>query len=507
MLFNSVEFIFFFLPLTLVAYYWLSIKASFRAAISWLVLASLFFYGWWNPSLLWLIVASILFNFFFGSLLARGRNKALLIFAISTNLALLAYFKYFNFFITNINSIFGSNIAVDTIILPLAISFFTFQQITYLVDAYEGRTREYNFLQYCLFVTFFPQLIAGPIVHHREMLPQFTASQHREVNYHGIALGLGIFSFGLFKKVVLADHLAHFASPYFAASADGATLTIAEAWVATLAYSFQLYFDFSGYSDMAIGLANMFGIRLPLNFFSPYKAASIIDFWRRWHMTLSRFLRDYIYVPLGGNRKGVSRRYINLMVTMLLGGLWHGANWTFVFWGGLHGAYLVINHAWRYLRKRLGFTKPTWIGHVLGVALTFFAVAIAWVFFRAENFASALDILRSMFGLNGVALPSFLDDTLNFLPAEHFSYGFMFANNLANISEALLWFMASAVIVWAMPNTLEIMDNYNPTIDKFEANSRIRWQPSTTWALMTSVVFVTSMLFLSSVSEFLYFQF
>jgi alginate O-acetyltransferase complex protein AlgI len=507
MLFNSVEFIFAFLPITLIVYYWLNNTNSYRASISWLVLASLFFYSWWNPVLSWLIVSSILFNFIVGTTLSHRPNKLVLIFGIAVNLTLIGYYKYFNFFIDNMNSFMATDYIVETIILPLAISFFTFQQITYLVDAHQGKTKEYNFLQYCLFVTFFPQLIAGPIVHHKEMLPQFAAVRNSKISYDCIALGMAIFSIGLFKKVVLADHLALYASPYFAASADGTVLTIYEAWVGTLAYSFQLYFDFSGYSDMAIGLANMFGIRLPLNFFSPYKATSIIDFWRRWHITLSRFLRDYVYISLGGNRKGVSRRYVNLIVTMLLGGLWHGANWTFVFWGGLHGIYLVINQAWRYGKQKLGLNPTGKISHFASIMITFLAVSTAWVFFRAENFASAIDIFKSMYGLNGLVLPGFFEGKLNFLPSSYVSYGFMFVNNLVEVSYAAIWIVVAIIIIWFMPNTIELMNNYQPTYDKIESQNKILWKPDTKWAVAISIVFVTSVLFLSSVSEFLYFQF
>ena len=312
MLFNSYIFIFVFLPVVLIGFHWIGKQGRHRIAIAWLVGVSLFFYGWWNPAYLGLILFSILFNYSVGVLLGgRARQlhkKPILIFGVTINLLLLGYFKYANFFVDNFNNVIGSDIVLDHIILPLAISFFTFQQIAYLVDAWNGETHEYNFLHYCLFVTFFPQLIAGPIVHHKEILPQFASNNIYSLYSTNIAVGFTIFVFGLFKKVVLADGAGLYATPIFLSADAGIQLTFFEAWGGALAYSFQLYFDFSGYSDMAVGLARMFGIMLPFNFNSPYKAASIIEFWKRWHMTLSRFLKEYLYIPLGGNRKGEVRR-------------------------------------------------------------------------------------------------------------------------------------------------------------------------------------------------------
>jgi len=290
MLFNSAEFIFMFLPVVLLVFYMIGSFGNHRVAISWLVGASLFFYGWWNPAYLGLMLGSILFNYAMGAVLVGGKDGAharlMLAVGVACNLAILGYFKYANFFVGNLNVLTGSSYHLETIILPLAISFFTFQQITFLVDASRGETREYNFLHYSLFVTFFPQLIAGPIVHHREMLPQFAKDSIYRVNQSSLAIGLVIFLLGLFKKVVLADGVAAYATPVFDAAESGVVITFFEAWAGALAYTFQLYFDFSGYSDMAIGIARMFNIHLPLNFNSPYKAVNIIEFWRRWHMTM-----------------------------------------------------------------------------------------------------------------------------------------------------------------------------------------------------------------------------
>src|SRR4029434_10458885 len=308
--------------------------------------------------------------------------KPLLVFGLVLNLATLGYFKYANFFVDNLNAVAGLDVVLGKVVLPIGISFFTFQKIAFLVDAYRDRVDRLNFIDYALFVTFFPQLIAGPIVHHSEVIRQFR--ERAAVSMPTIALGVTIFAIGLAKKVILADTAALYASPRFEAVAAGARPDALAAWGAALAYAAQLYFDFSGYSDMAIGAGLLFGIRLPVNFASPYRAESIIDFWHRWHITLSRFLRDYLYVPLGGNRKGRARRYVNLLITMVLGGFWHGAGWTFVIWGSLHTIYLVANHVWRALSgpPGAGSGSSSPLECRLGQAVTFVAVVVAWVFFR-----------------------------------------------------------------------------------------------------------------------------
>lgn len=402
MLFNSYEFIFIFLPITFFVYFYLNSKRLGHISKAFLVVSSLFFYSWWNIIYLPLILLSMIFNYTIGNTLANNKSKintkALLCLAITSNLALLGYFKYSDFFISNVNFAFGSHIEPLHLALPLAISFFTFQQIAYLIDSYKGETSEYDFLNYALFVTFFPQLIAGPIVHHKEMMPQFANSRNLLKNYKNIALGIFIFSIGLFKKVAIADTFSIWATNGF----DNAeVLTFFEAWATSLSYTFQLYFDFSGYCDMAIGSALLFNIKLPINFNSPYIALDIQDFWRRWHITLSRFLRDYIYIPLGGNRGGgYWRTYRNLLATFLLGGLWHGAAWTFVFWGFLHGIALIIHRIW----KNLGFCLPK----VLAWIITFNFINFTWIFFRAKEWDDALKVIKGMCGFNGIVLPSFL---------------------------------------------------------------------------------------------------
>ena len=538
MLFNSYEFILLFLPAAWIGYFVLGGRLGREPAIVWLVLASLFFYGWWNPIYLLLLLGSMVVNFVLGRALSRSLDgatqlrpgasrpaavKVMLVAGVGFNLALLGYFKYANFFVDSVNSAIGTSYNLEHIVLPLAISFFTFQQITYLVDASKGLAREYSATHYALFVTFFPQLIAGPIVHHREMLPQFARRDALKPRLVHLAVGLTIFSIGLFKKAVLADGVAVYATPVFDGALNGEDPGFILAWTAALAYTFQLYFDFSGYSDMAIGIARMFGIRLPLNFFSPYKATSIVEFWRRWHMTLSRFLRDYLYIGLlGGNRQGPARRYTNLMTTMLLGGLWHGAGWTFVAWGGLHGFYLVACHFWRWLLT----TVLRWpieeraIYRAVAWTATFLAVVVGWVFFRAESFDAALRILHGMAGFNGVTIPnaiaSRMGGAFDLLAALGVGVDYTGGSNFVRSG---LWLIGLFLIALLMPNTAEIMERIKPALSSHRSlagaaieplrrlAARLRWTPSPAWACGIGLMAMTGLLSLSEISEFLYFQF
>ncbi|HIJ84785.1 MAG TPA: MBOAT family protein, partial [Magnetococcales bacterium] len=390
----------------------------FRWALIWLTSASFFFYGWWYPGNVVILAGSLLFNYTVGLGLHRAKianfsltprtNKFLFIFGVVGNLGLLSYYKYYNFFIGNINDAMGTAISMESLVLPLAISFFTFQQIGYLRDRWQRQVIEHTFDYYILYVVFFPHLIAGPIVQHWELLPQLVQKKFQGFRFDQWAVGLTIFVLGLFKKVVLADRMAEYASPVFMKAEQWANIHFVEAWGGALAYTFQIYFDFSGYSDMAVGLGLMFGFQLPVNFFSPYKASSIIEFWQYWHITLSKFLKNFLYIPMGGNRHGRYGRYRNLMVTMIIGGLWHGAGWTFILWGMLHGCYLVVNHAWRGVKKKYGFLRVQrfrlvreWSARLL----TFLAVVIAWVFFRAETFHGGFTLLQGMAGLHGILLP------------------------------------------------------------------------------------------------------
>ena len=404
MLFSSREFILGFLPVCLCGFFALGRLGGRRWALGWLLLASLFFYGWWAPRFVALLLGSVAFNLLLGrhvsQLAVAGREsvaRAWLIFGISTDLALLGWFKYANFLLTSFGAMAGLDLPTLNLFLPLAISFFTFQQILFLLDCRARPEIAGEGLSYACFVAFFPHLIAGPIVRPSEILPQFRAADVATPQSANLTAGLSIFLLGLAKKLVLADMFGRFADVGFNAAAGGATLSLFEAWYAALAYALQIYFDFSGYSDMAIGLARMFNIRFPLNFASPYRATDITDFWRRWHISLSRFLRDTVYIPLGGNRRGELRRQTSLMATMLLGGLWHGAAWNFVFWGALHGVFLVVHGMWR--RGQVRLPRP------LGQLLTILAVVVAWVPFRADGFAATQRMLHAMAGLDGVFLP------------------------------------------------------------------------------------------------------
>ncbi len=519
MLFNSYAFIFAFLPMTLLGFFVLA-GVNRKLAAGWLAAASLFFYGWWNPVYVGLLVASFLFNYALGVTIVRTRTagdvrrcKRLLVFALAVNLAVLGYFKYANFFLDTTNALLDTAGSLGEIVLPLGISFFTFTQIAFLVDAYQGKAEEYSLTHYALFVTYFPHLIAGPILHHREMMPQFGIAATYRPDYNKLAAGLTIFVIGLFKKVIIADGVATYVAPVFNAAQAGAALTFLEAWCGALAYTFQLYFDFSGYSDMAVGLSLMFGIRLPINFHSPYKAVNIIEFWRRWHMTLSRFLRDYLYIPLGGNRRGRARRYVNLVVTMLLGGLWHGAGWTFVVWGGLHGLYLAINHAWHALRRRLGHDprSSTRGGRALACLVTFTAVVVAWVVFRSDSLDTAWTLLRAMAGMNGFALPDVWLARWGELGPWLNAHGVEFSDSRGLVRAGLVnWIVILLAICWLAPNTQQIMARFEPALniprDSMPARL-LAWRPTAAIALITMAVAFTAIINLHRHSEFLYFQF
>jgi len=491
MLFNSYEFIFLFLPVTFAVYFWLNKKRLTQASKSWLVFASLFFYSWWNIIYLPLILGSILFNFAIGSTITKMGDsvsvkkgfsrKGLLTFGIVSNIALLAYFKYMDFFITNANTLLGSQWSLMHIVLPLGISFFTFTQIAYLVDAYRNEVKEMDYLNYSLFVTFFPHLLAGPILHHKEMMPQFDSLKSKVINYNNIAAGLFLFSIGLFKKVVIADTFAQWANAGF----DSAqSLNLIEAWATSLSYTFQLYFDFSGYTDMALGVALLFNIRLPINFNSPYKALDIQDFWRRWHITLSRFLRDYIYIPLGGNRNGEFRTYSNLFTVFLVGGLWHGASWMFIIWGALHGSAIVIHRAW----KSLGLSMNKYLAWFI----TFNFINITWIFFRAKEWDAAKNILSAMVGANGIVLPLFAQPKLLFLT----HYGIEFGNWLLAVTSSgvltILWILAGFIITLLFSNSMHIIKKHPPSYPTL---------------IINSLLFVVSIIYLGNYSEFLYFNF
>jgi len=535
MLFNSYVFLFIFLPVTLFGFHVIGKQGHHRIAISWLVGASLFFYGWWNPAYLGLILGSILFNYSVGFSLLGRPYKLTLFLGVAGNLGTLGYFKYANFFIDNINALTSNDIILEQIILPLGISFFTFQQITYLVDAYRGETREYNFLHYCLFVAFFPQLIAGPIVHHKEMLPQFAKDALYGLKSRNLAVGFTIFIIGLFKKVVLADGIAVHATSVFAGAEHGVSLTFFEAWGGTLAYSFQLYFDFSGYSDMAIGLARMFGITLPANFSSPYKANNIAVFWQRWHITLSRLIRDYVYYPatLFATRYAVIRNYNSISVfilTILLPtmfayfwvGLWHGAGWKFILFGLTHGTYIVIYSAWVKIKKNIPdnrVIKSTVIANSIGRVVTFLAVVPSLVLFRAESMDGVSNMLTAMLSGHGLSLPPSLIGRIGYLEQWLLEHGVvfhgMFHNHVfgTNPKWGIAWVVALLLASMFLPNTQQLLRRYRPVLKTYKnevprlRHRWIEWRPTIPWAFFTFGIFIITILSLEQASEFLYFQF
>jgi D-alanyl-lipoteichoic acid acyltransferase DltB (MBOAT superfamily) len=478
MLFNSYLFIFLFLPAALTGYFAFA-RIGNLAPVIWLALASLAFYSASNWQFVLLLLASVALNYGIGLLLISQRlraapRRAVLAAGVSGDLLALAYFKYAGFLAANLNALFSAELSVN-ILLPVGISFYTFTQIAFLVDAYRGKVAHYALPHYALFVTYFPHLIAGPILHHRDMIPQFEAAESKRPNPHLILCGLIIFGVGLFKKTGLADGI----QPLVSLAFGPATPSFDQAWIGALAYTFQLYFDFSGYSDMAIGISLMFGIFLPLNFNSPYKARSIIDFWRRWHMTLSQFLRDYLYIPLGGNRHGSVLRYVNLMITMALGGLWHGAAWTFIAWGALHGTYLCVNHAWTNYGPSVAprFRRLT---DIVAFILTFLAVVVGWVFFRADNVAQALYVLSKMADPTQIA------------------FGRTEAAHIVLIT-------IYAAIAWFAPNTQEIMgyDHQKRIVGEGIAP----WQRRPVFIYVTAAVLAFGILGIQQHSEFIYFRF
>jgi len=492
MLFNSYEFIFIFLPVTFGVYFYLNQKKLTEASKGFLVFSSLFFYSWWNVVYLPLILSSILFNYVIGKQLSNDNHmrrqisrKSILTFGVISNVALLGYFKYSDFFIENFNYSFNTKIDILNLALPLAISFFTFQQISYLVDSYRHKNHAHDFLNYALFVSFFPQLIAGPIVHHKEMMPQFAKIRNKAINYRNISLGLFIFSIGLFKKVVIADSFAIWASAGFDTAT---TLNLLAAWATSLSYTFQLYFDFSGYTDMAIGAALLFNITLPVNFNSPYKALNIKDFWRRWHITLSRFLKEYVYIPLGGNRKSEFSTYNNLIATFIIGGVWHGAGWTFIFWGFLHGLAMVVHRVW----AKSGFKMWNWLAWFI----TFNFVNIAWIFFRAKEWNDALKVLGGMFSLDNIVFPYQLEGNLQFLR----EYGIEFGRFLSPIFGSMLTIpclFTGLFVCILLKNSNEYLIGYRDSYKRYSFSILVGFLLFISFRVMA----------ISTSREFLYFNF
>lgn len=468
MLFNSYPFIFVYLPIVFCGYFLLAKYKKHQMATIFLVLSSLAFYSYWDIRYLPLLCISICVNYSVARRLEDHPGKWLLAAGIFFNFALLGYYKYTGFFCSIVNDVFETGLAIPKIILPLGISFFTFTQTAYLVDVYRGETQRPNFYTYALFVTIFPHLIAGPIIYHKNMIPQFSKLQNFILNYDNIAKGLMFFSIGLFKKTVIADQLSPWVGYVFSHAGQ---VSFLEAWAGAIAYALQIYYDFSGYSEMAIGLGLFFNFKLPVNFNVPYKALSFVDFWRRWHMTLTDFLRNYIYISLGGNRRGRIRQFINTMLTFLFSGLWHGAGWTFIFWGGLNGLFVIISHLWH----RHGRPLPKFLAWVL----TFGGWILIMVIFRAADLKEAAAVLKAMFTVTSILPPNGYDLHLGNL---HFGNGAVFST-LA-ILTACTYFGKS------IPERMEA------------------FQPDFKWMLVAALLFVLSLLtFSGGVSEFLYFQF
>jgi len=534
MLFNSAIFLGAFLPFVFGGYLLLARWGTRTLTMVWLTLASLAFYGWWNPAYVPLLVGSAVFNFVVGRALVARPNRALLWLGVAANVGLLGYFKYTGFAVEAFNQVFGTHSVVPHIALPLAISFFTFQQIAYLVDSHDRAVVGNSFLEYGLFVAFFPSLVAGPITHNREIVTQIKAPDGLKPKWGNTALGATLFCMGLFKKVVIADTFAAWVDPVFGQARDGVAVHFVHAWGAALSYSMQLYFDFSGYSDMAIGLGLLFGIALPINFNSPYKARDIIDFWARWNITLTRFLTAYIYNPLvialsrlrarrglslptrGRMSPGAFAALIVLptLFTMFVSGLWHGAGWQFIVFGLLHGFYLVVAHAWRQLRARRGLPrrseKP--LSVAASILLTFLCVLVAQVFFRASDLSAALNILSGMAGENGVVLPRTLQGALGFSG----NLGWRFDNLQYFDAPQALWIVGALATVWLLPNSLEWLRRYRTAVNFEPRRSWLQerlpglvWRPSAPAGVALGVIFSFALLAAISAApaEFIYFQF
>jgi len=544
MLFNSTEFLFGFLPVVLAGFY---LVGGFSRvwAIRWLILASLAFYGWWRPLNVLIICPSVIINFFIARTLlslsqneqSRRTSKAILLAGLLFNVLFLGVFKYTDFVTGTINDVFGANLILRHIILPLGISFITFQKIAFLIDVQAGRIKSFTFQDYCTFVLFFPQLVAGPIVHYREMMPQFQSARCR-FDKENVAVGLTLLLFGLFKKVILADKIAPFVSPIYLHAASGTGVTFIMAWMAAIGFTLQIYFDFSGYTDMALGLARLFGIKLPPNFYSPLRASNIIDFWMRWHMTLTRFLTAYIYNPLVlwltrrrvakgrpgfGGRHTTVGAFVSLLMcptilTMFIAGLWHGAGYGFVVWGVLHGFYITVNHAWRLTGPRLWPDRRSYESFMrpVGPVVTFIIVAATMVFFRAPTIGAAIDLVRGMVGINGIGLPEHLLARLG--PAAVLLHRIGIVAVAGSVQDFIKTWIVICLLLFvalAAPNTLQILGRYEPALGIRPSSTKLaiggirilEWGPSLAWAIVMSGIAAITIVHIGGPSEFLYWQF
>jgi D-alanyl-lipoteichoic acid acyltransferase DltB (MBOAT superfamily) len=542
MLFNSYEFLFIFLPIALAAFFFLG-AFSRSWALNSIIVASLCFYAWWRPLNVLIILPTVLINFaaaraiqHFLSQEKKRSARTVLVAGIAFDVAFLGYFKYANFTAIVLHDVFGRNLVLKEIILPLGISFITFQLITFLVDVHGQRIKSFSLRDFVLFVLFFPQLIAGPIVHYREMMPQFKEASCK-FSKENASVGLTLFAFGLFKKVVLADSIAPLISPIYGQAALGEPISLVTSWMAAIGFTMQIYFDFCGYTDMALGIARFFGIRLPQNFNSPLRASNIIDFWLRWHITLTRFLTAYIYNPLAlsltrrrlangkpvfGGRNSTVGAFLLLLafptvLTMFISGLWHGAAYTFVVWGLMHGFYLAINHAWRQIGPRLWPDKDSYNRFMTpaGFVITFVSVAASMIVFRAATMGAAGNLLKGMFGLNGVALPRSVIDRLGPVTGVLSDLGVVRGLEPGvDANQLTVWIAGLTFIALVFPNTLEVLARYEPALgvkelppEKRRGRLAIAWSASPVWAVVLSVIAATGVFYLGGQSEFLYWQF
>lgn len=486
MLFNSYIFIL-FLIIVFSVFFLLKDKKIKNVSLQkiWLFIASIVFYSYGNIEGLPILALSIIFNYYMGNkirVIEGAKKKIIFVFSIVVNLVMLAFFKYTTFLFNSINDIAGTDFNFINIILPLGISFYTFMQLAYIIDVYKGYKEKYSILDYSLFVMIFPSVTSGPITDHKEMIPQF--SKKSQLNFKNIAIGLSLFVIGLLKKVLIVDNIAPWVNDVFA---NTETITCLEAWIGALGYTLELFFDFSGYSDMAIGIGTMFNLDFPTNFNSPYQANSIIEFWRRWHISLSTWIKNYIYIPLGGNRKGEIKKYRNLLITMILCGIWHGAGWNFVFWGALHGVYQIINNLWK--KTKIELPK------VIGRCLTFFSVMVGWIFFRATTFKDGINVFTKLFDFTNITLNISSVNHLGFLK----NLGFKFENIITSISipKSLIIIIILLMIVMFIPSSQKIVDHFLKDKKK-----------STLFAVVLGIIAVCVLFSLgSSQSTFIYYNF
>lgn len=492
MLFNSYIFILLFLPLSVIGWYLLNRTKSELLPKVFLLGMSLWFYGYFNYKYLYIIIVSIIANFLLFKLLKSNVHnllrKSAFVVGIVLNIGLLFYYKYLGFFTENINAVFNTDFFVTKLLLPLGISFFTFQQVSFVIDSYKKTVPDYSFVDYALFVSFFPQLIAGPIVLHNEIIPQFADKANKYLNFENFSKGLYAFSFGIAKKVLIADTFGNIANIGFGAISE---INSTNAVIAMLAYTLQIYFDFSGYCDMATGIALMFNIKLPINFNSPYRALDMEDFWKRWHITLTRFLTQNVYIPMGGNRKGKFRTYLNQLIVFTVSGIWHGANWTFILWGVLNGISVIFA---KLFKKPLNALKQKC--KAIPWLFTFLFINIMWIYFRADSISLANQMIKSVFSFDfGSVNPEFISAVMT---AEFETVSWLLGNFSQSLADMYGYTLFAVFFIFAIFASVKLK-NTNERLLSFK--------PDTKRLIVSSFLLVWSVISLSGVSTFLYFNF